>query len=67
MSTEELQKVVWDIWKLLNCKAFGNEVMNDVKFLNYKKMWKIYTDHLKYFSPPPEKGGYSAINHVCSP
>lgn len=34
MSTEELEKVVWGIWKLLNCKTFGNEVMNDVKFLN---------------------------------
>ena len=34
MSTEELQNVVCGIWKLLNRKAFGNEVMNDVKFLN---------------------------------
>ncbi len=34
MSTEEFQKAACGIWKLLNSKAFGNEVMNDVKFLN---------------------------------
>lgn len=34
MSTEEIHRVACGIWKLLNRKAFGNEVMNDVKFLN---------------------------------